>query len=154
IFTVDSRLGARHTAPARGADARNAMDRARTGTRITTALSHHATQERALWCVVAAFVAAGLLLLPSRQHTFDEGLYIQQALLILRGQLPYRDFFYHQTPLYPFVLAVVGWLLSPSVFVFRALSLVATAATGVLVHRIAGRFVAPNAAVCATVFFY
>ena len=120
----------------------------------TSAMRRFADQPRALWWLVMVFVAGGVLLLPSRQRNFDEGVYIQQALLILSGRWPYRDFFYHQTPLYPLALAMFGWWKPDSVVVFRSLSLFATAATGVFVYRIAERLVARRAALCAAILFY
>jgi hypothetical protein len=106
------------------------------------------------WFLCAAFLGYAALLLPTLHYNFDEGVYIQQALAILDGKLPYRDYFYHQTPLYPFTLAAVGALLPDSLFVFRFVSLLATAVTGVFVHRVAAHFVPPPAALVAMLLFY
>jgi hypothetical protein len=118
------------------------------------ALARFAAWPRAPWIVCAAFVAYAEPLLRTLQYNFDEGIYIQQALLVLAGQLPYRDFFYHQTPLYPFTLAAVGAVLPRSLLVFRGVSLVATAGTGVVVHRIATELVPRRAALAAQLLFY
>jgi 4-amino-4-deoxy-L-arabinose transferase-like glycosyltransferase len=122
--------------------------------RVGGALTLMATSDAGLYGLVVTVLLGGLVLLSSRQHNFDEGLYIQQALLILNGRLPYRDFFYHQTPLYPLLLAAFGWINPSSLVVFRGLSLLATAATGVFVYRIADRLVARRAAFCAALLFY
>lgn len=73
---------------------------------------------------------------------------------MLAGQLPYRDFFYHQTPLYPFALAAVAAPAPDALWLYRLPSLLATALCGVAVHRIALRLTTkPGALVAALLFF-
>ena len=91
------------------------------------------------WVLCAAFLMFGAFLLPTLDYNYDEGVYIQQALQIIGGNLPYRDFFCHQTPLYPLTLAAFAAPVPDSLFVFRLMSLLATALSGVLVYRIAVR---------------
>jgi 4-amino-4-deoxy-L-arabinose transferase-like glycosyltransferase len=106
------------------------------------------------WVLCAMFLAYGAVLLPTLEYNFDEGVYIQQALLILGGNLPYRDFFCHQTPLYPLTLAAFAAPLPDSLFLFRALSLLATALSGVFVYRIALRAMPRRPALIAPLLFY
>lgn len=113
-----------------------------------------AGRDAAAWLLCGLFVAGGLPLLAGLEYNYDEGVYIQQALLILQGQLPFRDFFYHQTPLFPFSLAAAGAVAPQSLLAYRALSLVATALAGVFVHRIALRFVPWRWALVAMLLFY
>ena len=93
-------------------------------------------------------------MLPSLEYGFDEGVYIQQARLVLAGQLPYRDFFYHQPPLYPFTLAASAGLAPDSLFLYRLPSLLAVALCGLLVHRIALQLMSGTGAVLAALLFY
>ena len=61
----------------------------------------------------------------------DEGVYILQSRLVRQGDVPYVDFFYHQTPLYLYILAAFSRLGNDSVTLYRCLSLFATALSGV-----------------------
>lgn len=108
----------------------------------------------AIWVLATAFLAYGSSILADLQNNFDEGLYIQQALLIVRGELPYRDFFCHQTPLYLFTLAAIGYVFPHSLFAMRFLSLASTALAGVFVYRIAARLTPRGAAIAAALMFY
>jgi 4-amino-4-deoxy-L-arabinose transferase-like glycosyltransferase len=106
------------------------------------------------WLLCGLFLVGVGLVLPTLEYNFDEGVYIQQALLILHGNLPYRDFFCHQTPLYPLTLAAFGAPMPDSLFVFRLLSLLATALSGVFVYRIATHLMPRRAALVAPLLFY
>jgi hypothetical protein len=106
------------------------------------------------WLLFGFFLVCGMPLLAGFEYNYDEGVYIQQALLILHGELPFRDFFYHQTPLFPFSLAAAGAIAPHSLLAYRALSLVATAIAGVFVYRIALRFVPGRWALVAMLLFY
>jgi hypothetical protein len=103
---------------------------------------------------VAAFVAYGLLRLPSLEYNFDEGVYIAQARLVMASLRPYVDFFYHQTPLYLYTLAGFAAVAPDSLVPYRMLSLLATAATGLFVYAMARRLLAPVPAVFALILFY
>jgi len=69
----------------------------------------------------------------------DEGFYALAAELVTHGRMPYRDFFYPQGPLYPYLLAPVVLVVGARFLLLRAVSCVfaATAAglVGHLVHR-------------------
>jgi 4-amino-4-deoxy-L-arabinose transferase-like glycosyltransferase len=110
--------------------------------------------DRLAWLLCLAYGGYAASLLTSLDYNFDEGVYIQQARLIFEGQLPYVDFFYHQTPLYPFTLWVAGAGATESLFAYRLPSLIATALCGFLVYRIALRLMPKGAALLAALLFY
>ena len=64
----------------------------------------------------------------------DEGAYAYAARLVRHGHLPYRDFFYEQMPLLPFVYG--GWigLTGESWWSVRALSAVLAVAVGAVLY--------------------
>jgi arabinofuranan 3-O-arabinosyltransferase len=62
----------------------------------------------------------------------DEGVYAYASRLAVHGRLPYRDFFYEQAPLLPYVYGPVGWLSGESWYALRGLSVVFAAAVGLL----------------------
>jgi len=93
-------------------------------------------------------------LLETLEYAFDEGVYIQQARLVLAGQLPYRDFFNHQTPLYPLTLAAVAAPAPEALWLYRLPSLLATALCGVAVHRVARRLTSQLGALAGTLLFF
>jgi hypothetical protein len=84
--------------------------------------------------VLAAFLATHAVLLPSLQHLIDEGTNVYAARLIQHGQVPFRDFFYHQPPLYLYLLA---WLPTDHIAWGRGLSLLATCGSGRVVFEVA-----------------
>jgi hypothetical protein len=68
----------------------------------------------------------------------DEGYFIQQAVRVLDGQIPYRDFQSLYTPGLAYLhAAVFGWVGGPFVLAPRALSLAARAALALLLFGIA-----------------
>lgn len=56
------------------------------------------------------------------RHHVDEGYYHLIAALTARGKLPYRDYFYVQTPLYPFIYGLLFKLFGTSFAVARGCS--------------------------------
>src|SRR5947208_12043240 len=65
----------------------------------------------------------------------DEGVYAYASRLAVHGRLPYRDFFYEQAPLLPYVYGPVAWLSGESWYALRGLSVVFTAVVGLLLFR-------------------
>lgn len=110
--------------------------------------------DRLAWLLCLTFTAYAASMLASLDYNFDEGVYIQQALLGLEGQRPYVDFFYHQTPLYPFTLRLVAAIAPDSLFAYRLPSLIATALCGMLVYRIGLAWLSKPAAVAGALLFY
>ena len=62
----------------------------------------------------------------------DEGVYAYASRLAVHGRLPYRDFFYEQAPLLPYVYGPVGWLTGESWYALRGLSVAFAIAVGLL----------------------
>jgi hypothetical protein len=81
-------------------------------------------------------------------------VYIEQTQRILSGQRPYLDFFQHQTPLHLYTLAALVWPAPDSVFLYRLVSLLATAATGFVVSRVARALASPAAGLFALALFF
>lgn len=65
----------------------------------------------------------------------DEGSYLAAAALVGDGRLPYRDFLYPQTPLFPYVYGAWAFVTGESWYAARLLSAVFAAATGVLLFH-------------------
>jgi 4-amino-4-deoxy-L-arabinose transferase-like glycosyltransferase len=105
------------------------------------------------WLLCLAFVLCTWPLLATRHYNFDEGVYIHQARLMMDGQWPYVDFFYHQTPLYLFTLAAFTAPAAGSIVASRLLSVLATAICGFFVYRIALRLLPKAGALLAVVLF-
>jgi hypothetical protein len=115
-------------------------------------LARHGSLVAGILAAVFALQAGGQL--ARLAHNFDEGLYIQQAALVRAGQRPYADFLEHQTPLYIYALAAFSLPSPASLLLHRLLSLLATAATGVVVFHAGRRLTTPGAALVAQVLFY
>jgi hypothetical protein len=69
----------------------------------------------------------------------DEGSYLYQAWRISEGEVPYRDFFTPQWPLFLYAGAGVMRIFGPSVFAVRALSACLTLAASILLFATAKR---------------
>lgn len=60
-----------------------------------------------VWGIVALFsLVATLYAAHARFIARDEGFYLMAARLVMEGQVPYRDFFYPQMPLVPYVFGL------------------------------------------------
>ena len=84
---------------------------------------------------------------------YDEGWYIMDARHVARGHRPFVDFAYHQTPLYPYVLALAGKLAGPTLVGYRTLSLASMAASGLLLFALTRPVVGVFPALAAQIFF-
>ena len=74
----------------------------------------------------------------------DEGVYAYASRLVLHGHVPYRDLFYEQMPLLPYVYGAWIGIFGESWYAARSLSALAAAATGALLflhveRRLGGR---------------
>ena len=69
----------------------------------------------------------------------DEGVYAYAAHLAVDGRLPYRDFFYEQMPLLPYVYGAWTALAGESWYAVRLLSALFALASGVLLYALATR---------------
>jgi hypothetical protein len=71
----------------------------------------------------------------------DEGYYGLAAKLTIQGEVPYRDFFYPQAPLLPYVYGAWMQIFGVSLQATRALSVIFALALGALIcHHAARRF--------------
>jgi len=88
--------------------------------------------------VLAACLLTELALLPVGIDDLDEGYFVQQALRILHGQVPYRDFESLYTPGLQYLhAAIFGALGGPYLLAPRALSLICRVAVAVLLYLLA-----------------
>jgi hypothetical protein len=93
-------------------------------------------RERWLWLPVALLPALTLAPLAALRFVdVDEGSYAAAAKLALDGVVPYRDFFYTQTPLLPYVYGAWSEVLGEHWLVLRSLSLVLGLVTAALLTR-------------------
>ena len=72
------------------------------------------------------------LIAASRLIAQDEGFYMYASRLVASGNIPYRDFFYPQMPLLPFVYGILIAIMGPSWEACRMLSALFAAGTGTL----------------------
>ncbi len=71
------------------------------------------------------------------RHRFvdaDEGFYLLASRLVLEHKVPYRDFYYNQTPLVPYIYGLWMKLFGISWFSARSLSALLTTILGLLVY--------------------
>ena len=104
--------------------------------------------------LVAVLQAA--LLVPLVAFRFvdgDEGVYAYAARLAVHGYVPYRDFFYEQAPLMPYVYGPVGAVTGESWYALRGLSAALAVATGLLLYAYARRRHGPGVAFAATIAY-
>ncbi len=98
------------------------------------------TRERRIhvgaWLVIGAFALLYAPVLDSLQHIIDEGQNVYAARRIQHGEVPFRDFFLQQPPLYVYAVAL---LPTSHLWPARLLSLLAAAATGYGVFRLGRR---------------
>jgi len=87
---------------------------------------------------LAAVTLAVCLLVSARPlNIYDEGLALYEAERVLRGEIPYRDFWTNYGPAQSYVLAAWFGLLGPSVLVERVWDAAAKAALTFAFHRLA-----------------
>jgi 4-amino-4-deoxy-L-arabinose transferase-like glycosyltransferase len=89
---------------------------------------------------LAALTAVGLLavlvvvLALTRVVDGDEGFYALAGVLVIDGEVLYKDFFYTQMPLLPYVVGAWFWLFGESWYALRALGAVLTLATAAVLY--------------------
>jgi len=84
-------------------------------------------------------LAIGLLTLKDWIQLNDEGLMLQAAARISRGEVPYRDFWWFYPPGQPYLLALIWKLHGPSLIDWRILLAVSDATVALLVWRLSLR---------------
>jgi len=111
---------------------------------------------RLAWVDAAAIVVPALVLVPLALVRFvdgDEGVYAYASRLAWHGQLPYRDFFYEQTPLLPYVYGAWIGLTGESWYSLRVLSALLACAVGALLYLHAARRFGRRAALVGLVLY-
>jgi len=89
---------------------------------------------------LAVFACALLYLWPLRDFlsfNADEGITLASAERILRGQVPYRDFFSFVTPLSPYLTALWFKVFGTSILVSRSILLIYAGLFGAMTYRMA-----------------
>ncbi len=85
----------------------------------------------------------------------DENIYFYMASRTAKGLLPYRDFFFAHPPMHLLPGVPLAWLSGGSWMVLKAIPMVASGASGWLLHRIARRHLgAPEALAVAALFLF
>ena len=103
--------------------------------------------------LAAAFVALALPYLDLLAHDGDEAWPMLDARLLARGRRPFVDFPHHEMPLQLYLLEASGALFGQTVFGYRMLSLLATAASGVVIAALSLPFVGALPALAAEMLF-
>ena len=94
------------------------------------------------------YVAMALVMVFWGNHHVDEGYYHLIARMTAEGSLPYRDYIYVQTPLYPFVYAPFLKLFGHSLIMARTCSLLLGFCSFLLAVRVARNIGGNAAAIC------
>lgn len=76
------------------------------------------------WIGAAVYVIVTLAYMLLGRLNDDEGWYSLASRLVYSGQIPYIDFAYTQTPLFPYIYGLPQFILSPSLLLGRATSAV------------------------------
>lgn len=97
----------------------------------------------------ALYILMAMIMVFWGRHHVDEGYYHLIARMTAGGALPYRDYFYVQTPLYPFVYAAFMRIFGYSLILARCCSLVLGLAAFLLSVRTARNLAGPPAALAA-----
>jgi hypothetical protein len=92
------------------------------------------TGSGSLWQLVtvgafALYLVLALVHVLAGRLNADEGWYLYAAQLVFKGDIPYRDFAYTQTPLLPYVYGLPQLLFQPSIYLGRATSLLLAVTT-------------------------
>ncbi len=103
----------------------------------------------ALWLAVAVFLGLAAIDVTHLSYNFDEGVYIFQARDMAAGKRPMQDFFSHQPPVYPAVLAALSPAGTATLWGARLLSALCWCAVAVMLFRLARSYLAVGAAALA-----
>lgn len=103
--------------------------------------SHNNARELNLLSAVLllVYLGANLFLVRTVYVHHDEGWYLYASQLVYRGELPYLDFAYFQTPLLPYVYGLFQHLTGPGILTGRFTSLVFSLALAALTTSVARR---------------
>lgn len=100
-------------------------------TKVYSRMASLMTPWRAIILLIFWLVLAAVF----RDIDYDEGQYVGAAAL-MRSGLPFRDFFYLQTPLQPLLLAPLAWVVDQHLFLaLRLANAAMVGTTAVIVYR-------------------
>ncbi len=74
----------------------------------------------------------------------DEGWHLNSAVMVANGLVPYRDFFWNQPPLFPYLYSLPQMIFGPSLLVARLTSVVIGAVALLLLTYLARRLSVKN----------
>jgi hypothetical protein len=97
---------------------------------------------------VAGIVVSGVTALHGIQPN-DEGLMLQAVERIVRGQVPYRDFWWFYPPGQPYLLGGLRELAGPSLLTWRIVRVLADATVALLAFSLASRGAGPRLSLAA-----
>ena len=97
---------------------------------------------------VAGIVVSGATALHGIQPN-DEGLMLQAVERIVRGQVPYRDFWWFYPPGQPYLLGGLHELTGPSLLTWRIVRVLADATVALLAFGLASRGAGPRLSLAA-----
>ena len=80
-----------------------------------------------------------------------EGWFLAYAKLILNGEMPYKDFLIHLTPLYPLTIALFISIFGDSLFALRILGVFVILGIGAIVYLLLNKKFSPQSSFIATV---
>lgn len=112
-----------------------------------------------LGAVLLAHMGSGVVVSFLAHIWQDENFYFGGSLYVVKGLLPYRDFFAYHNPLAYYINAIPQWLFGPSLLAGRLFSLGLSTITLLLImrlsYRLAGFFTALIASLlyCSNLFY-
>lgn len=106
-----------------------------------------------LLALILVFQLVCHLLLLQTIFINDEGTFLSAGWLMTRGQVPYRDFFFHHTPLVSAIAAFSFSLLGPELYAAKLLLAACSLLTTLLVFFITKRLFGEKEALVASAFF-
>ena len=86
----------------------------------------------ALFCAIGAAIMGGAVV-PTASLNADEGFYLAAAQRVMAGMVPYRDFGYTQTPLFPYFLGAIFKVIGFGLIEFRLTNVVIFACSAGLI---------------------
>lgn len=113
-------------------------------------------QNKLLWLLgglIATFIAFALFYIFFGKVQYDEGFYLYASKIAWLGRIPYRDFFFTQTPLLPYVYGLPQHLLGTSLYLGRLTSLLFGILSVFLIYAIAYRMETRFAGLVAVALF-
>ena len=107
-----------------------------------------------LWALMLCFGALGLMNLGGLRHDYDEGQYIALASAIASGEVPFKDFFYHQPAYYLYLLSFLPAPGPDTVWLYRLPAFVGTWLTGGVLYFLAKDGLKLRLSILAPALFY